>query len=83
MNRLEAAMKAKDMTVFARIDHAAGAAEKMIVAGNYITEDMKFTGHFTSKLGQNAGRRSGNQLYRDGSCEGRRRQDRGQLAYRR
>src|SRR3974390_126140 len=27
MNRLEAAVKAKGMTVFARIDHAAGAAE--------------------------------------------------------
>jgi uncharacterized protein (DUF302 family) len=27
MNRLEAAIKAKGMTVFARIDHAAGAAE--------------------------------------------------------
>jgi uncharacterized protein (DUF302 family) len=26
MNRLETAVKAKDMTVFARIDHAAGAA---------------------------------------------------------
>jgi uncharacterized protein (DUF302 family) len=27
MNRLEAAVRAKGMTVFARIDHAAGAAE--------------------------------------------------------
>jgi len=27
MNRLEAAVKARGMTVFARIDHAAGAAE--------------------------------------------------------
>ena len=27
MNRLESAVKAKGMTVFARIDHAAGAAE--------------------------------------------------------
>ena len=27
MNRLEAAVKAKGMTVFARIDHAAGAAD--------------------------------------------------------
>jgi uncharacterized protein (DUF302 family) len=27
MNRLEAAVKAKGLTVFARIDHAAGAAE--------------------------------------------------------
>ena len=27
MNRLEAAVKTKGMTVFARIDHAAGAAE--------------------------------------------------------
>jgi uncharacterized protein (DUF302 family) len=27
MNRLEAAIKAKGLTVFARIDHAAGAAE--------------------------------------------------------
>ena len=27
MNRLEAAIKAKGMTVFARIDHAAAAAE--------------------------------------------------------
>ena len=27
MNRLEAAVKAKGMTVFARVDHAAGAAE--------------------------------------------------------
>jgi uncharacterized protein (DUF302 family) len=27
MNRLDAAVKAKGMTVFARIDHAAGAAE--------------------------------------------------------
>ena len=27
MDRLEAAVKAKDLTVFARIDHAAGAAE--------------------------------------------------------
>jgi uncharacterized protein (DUF302 family) len=27
MDRLEAALKAKGMTVFARIDHAAGAAE--------------------------------------------------------
>jgi uncharacterized protein (DUF302 family) len=27
MNRLEAQVKAKGMTVFARIDHAAGAAE--------------------------------------------------------
>jgi uncharacterized protein (DUF302 family) len=27
MNRLEVAVKAKGMTVFARIDHAAGAAE--------------------------------------------------------
>ena len=27
INRLEAAVKAKGMTVFARIDHAAGAAE--------------------------------------------------------
>lgn len=27
MDRLEAAVKAKDMTVFARIDHASGAAE--------------------------------------------------------
>ena len=27
MNRLEAVVKAKGLTVFARIDHAAGAAE--------------------------------------------------------
>jgi uncharacterized protein (DUF302 family) len=27
MDRLEAAVKAKDLTVFARVDHAAGAAE--------------------------------------------------------
>jgi uncharacterized protein (DUF302 family) len=27
MDRLEAAVKAKSLTVFARVDHAAGAAE--------------------------------------------------------
>jgi len=42
MNRLEAAVKAKGMTVFARIDHAAGAAEagmslrptELLIVGN-------------------------------------------------
>jgi uncharacterized protein (DUF302 family) len=42
MDRLEAAVKAKGMTVFARIDHAAGAAEagltlrhtKLLIFGN-------------------------------------------------
>src|SRR6266478_4971347 len=29
--------------------------EKMIVAGNYVTVHMKFTGHFTGKLGQTQG----------------------------
>ena len=29
--------------------------EKMIVAGNYVTVHMKFTGHFTGKLGQTKG----------------------------
>jgi len=42
MNRLEAAVKAKGLTVFARIDHAAGAAEvgmslrptELLIVGN-------------------------------------------------
>ena len=42
VNRLEAAVKAKGMTVFARIDHAAGAAEagmslrptELLIVGN-------------------------------------------------
>jgi predicted ester cyclase len=29
--------------------------EKMIVAGNYVTVHMKFTGHFTGKLGRTEG----------------------------
>jgi predicted ester cyclase len=31
------------------------AVEKSIVAGNYVTVHMKFTGHFTGKLGQTQG----------------------------
>jgi predicted ester cyclase len=31
------------------------AIEKMIVAGNYVTVHMRFTGHFTGKLGQTQG----------------------------
>lgn len=30
--------------------------EKMIVAGDYVTVHMKFTGHFTGKLGQTQGK---------------------------
>jgi predicted ester cyclase len=32
------------------------AVEKMIVAGDYVTVHMKFTGHFTGKFGQTPGK---------------------------
>jgi len=40
----------------AAVPDLAVAVEKMIVAGDYVTVHMKFTGHFTGKLGQSQGK---------------------------
>jgi predicted ester cyclase len=40
----------------AAVPDLAVRVEKMIVAGDYVTVHMKFTGHFTGKLGRTPGK---------------------------
>jgi predicted ester cyclase len=40
----------------AAVPDLAVRVEKMIVAGDYVTVHMKFTGHFTGKFGQTQGK---------------------------
>jgi predicted ester cyclase len=55
--------------------------EKMIVAGDYVTVHMSFTGHFTGKFGD-AGQRPAGPLHRDRSRQDREGPHHRQLAHR-
>jgi Domain of unknown function DUF302 len=78
MDRLEAEIKANGMTVFARIDHAAGAAEaglplrptELLIFGSAKAGTPLMQAKQAVGIGLPRGRRS------DGRCDGRRAQRR-------